>query len=50
MPYDPLRPYYVDFGDWVSAATRGGNIMVTIMALLALAAVVLTVIGAKRRK
>lgn len=50
VPYDPLRPYNVDFGDWVSSATRGGNIMVTIMALLVLAAVVLTVIGAKRRK
>lgn len=49
-PYDPLHPYNVDFGDWLSAATRGGNIMVTIMALLALAAVALTVIGAKRRK
>ena len=50
VPYDPLRPYNVDFGDWVSSATRGGNIMVTIMALLVLAAVVLTAIGAKRRK
>ena len=50
VPYDPLRPYYVDFGDWLSAATRGGNIMVTIMALLVLAAAVLAVIGAKRRK
>ena len=49
-PYDPLRPYGVDFADWVSAPALGGNIMVTIMLAFVLAAVILAAIGIKRRK
>ena len=48
-PYDPLRPYYVDFSDWVSAPALGGNIMVTIMLALALAAIILAALGVKNR-
>lgn len=49
--YDPLHPYNVDFSDWVSAPTAGGNVMVLILAALSAAAVVLAVIGlASRRK
>lgn len=50
LPYDPLNPYNADLGDWLSPAAIGGNIMVTVMALLALAAAVLTVTGFRRRK
>ncbi len=50
VPYNPLRPYGVDFSDWVSAPALGGNIMVTIMLALVLAAVILAVVGARRRK
>ena len=49
-PYDPLRPYYVDFSDWISAPALGGNIMVTIMLALALAAIILAAAGLKKRK
>ena len=48
-PYDPLHPYYVDFSDWVSAPALGGNIMVTIMLALALAAIILAALGVKNR-
>lgn len=50
LPYDPLNPYNADLGDWLSPAVIGGNIMVTVMALLVLAAAVLTVTGFRRRK
>ena len=50
VPYDPLRPYNVDFTDWVSAPALGGNIMVTIMIALTCAAIVCAVMGIKRRK
>lgn len=49
-PYNPLRPYNVDFTDWVSAPALGGNIMVTIMLALVIAAVVLAVVGAAPRR
>ena len=50
VPYTPLKPYNADFSDWLSAPALGGNIMVTIMLALVLAAAVLAVTGARRRK
>lgn len=50
VPYDPLDPYNADLGDWLNPAALGGNIMVTVMALLVLAAAVLTATGFRRRK
>ena len=47
--YNPLRPYGVNFSDWVSAPALGGNIAVTAMLALALAAAVLLALGIKKR-
>ena len=47
--YDPLRPYGVDFSDWAGAPTLGGNIVVTVMLALLLAALILAALGLRRR-
>ena len=47
--YDPLRPYGVDFSDWASAPTLGGNIAVTVMLALTLAAAALLALGVRRQ-
>ena len=43
--YELLHPYSVDFSDWVSAPTAGGNVMVLILAALLVAAVALGLLG-----
>ena len=43
--YELLHPYSVDFRDWVSAPTAGGNVMVLILAALLAAAVALGLLG-----
>lgn len=49
VPYNPLRPYNADLSDWVSAPALGGNIMLTIMAALCVAAAVCVCVGFKKR-
>ena len=49
VPYDPLRPYGVDFTDWVSAPALGGNIMVTVMLVLTAAAAACLITGFRQK-
>ena len=49
QPYDPLHPYNVDFSDWVSAPTLGGNILITILLALGLSAVILAALGLRQK-
>ena len=49
VPYDPLRPYGVDFTDWVSAPALGGNIMVTVMLVLTAAAAACLIAGFRQK-